>query len=209
MAVRAYIADTPGYESIARRLARSIQHNCVELDRRRRRSPFAAQHDSCAACVESGSRSRVDQRSRGTIGDLGLRIAKWSNLTMNRSKSAIRNPHFEITILVSLIVAAGCKSVIERQDVRPRVLRDVPARNLAYRLTPDVSPPSSNIDDQDDKFAAVANYFAGKRERTMRYCEQSSLRTGDGCLRFTAPRMNRVPPFASTCSTQTESFYAI
>jgi hypothetical protein len=32
MAVRAYVADTPGYESIARRLARSIQHNCVELD---------------------------------------------------------------------------------------------------------------------------------------------------------------------------------
>ena len=32
MAVRAYIADTPGYESITRRLARSIQHNCVEID---------------------------------------------------------------------------------------------------------------------------------------------------------------------------------
>ena len=32
MAVRAYVAGTPGYESIARRLARSIQHNCVELD---------------------------------------------------------------------------------------------------------------------------------------------------------------------------------
>jgi hypothetical protein len=32
MAVRAYVADTPGYESIARRLARSIQHNCVEID---------------------------------------------------------------------------------------------------------------------------------------------------------------------------------
>jgi hypothetical protein len=32
MAVRAYISDTPGYESIARRVARSIQHNCVELD---------------------------------------------------------------------------------------------------------------------------------------------------------------------------------
>ncbi|HEX6718445.1 MAG TPA: hypothetical protein VF088_15165 [Pyrinomonadaceae bacterium] len=32
MAVRAYIASTPGYESIARRLARSVQHNCVELD---------------------------------------------------------------------------------------------------------------------------------------------------------------------------------
>ena len=32
MAVREYIAGTPGYESIARRVARSIQHNCVELD---------------------------------------------------------------------------------------------------------------------------------------------------------------------------------
>ena len=32
MAARAYIVDTPGYESITRRLARSIQHNCVEID---------------------------------------------------------------------------------------------------------------------------------------------------------------------------------
>lgn len=32
MAVRAYIARTPGYESIARRLARSVQHNCVDID---------------------------------------------------------------------------------------------------------------------------------------------------------------------------------
>lgn len=32
MASRAYVASTPGYESIARRLARSVQHNCVEID---------------------------------------------------------------------------------------------------------------------------------------------------------------------------------
>ena len=32
MAARAYVTKTPGYESIARRLARSIQHNCVEQD---------------------------------------------------------------------------------------------------------------------------------------------------------------------------------
>lgn len=67
-------------------------------------------------------------------------------------------------ILVSLIVSVGCKTVIDRQDVRPRILRDVPARNLAYRLSPDVSPPNSNIDDPLDKFAAVANFFAAKRE---------------------------------------------
>ena len=32
MAARAYIVSSPDYESIARRLARSIQHNCVDLD---------------------------------------------------------------------------------------------------------------------------------------------------------------------------------
>lgn len=32
MAARAFIASTPGYESITRRLARSVQHNCVEVD---------------------------------------------------------------------------------------------------------------------------------------------------------------------------------
>lgn len=32
MAARAYIASTPGYESITRRLARAVQHNCVDVD---------------------------------------------------------------------------------------------------------------------------------------------------------------------------------
>ncbi|HEU4836406.1 MAG TPA: hypothetical protein VFS90_18395 [Pyrinomonadaceae bacterium] len=59
---------------------------------------------------------------------------------------------------------AGCKTVIDRQqNVTPRVLRDVPARNLAYRLAPDVSPPSAEIEDSD-KFAAVANDFSTKRK---------------------------------------------
>jgi hypothetical protein len=32
MAVRSFVVDSPSYESIARRLARSVQHNCVETD---------------------------------------------------------------------------------------------------------------------------------------------------------------------------------
>lgn len=68
-------------------------------------------------------------------------------------------------ILFTLVFAAGCKSVIERQDVRPRVLRDVPARNLAYRLSPDMPLPSNlNPDEQPDKDVNVANAFAAKRE---------------------------------------------
>jgi hypothetical protein len=69
-----------------------------------------------------------------------------------------------LAFFVSLIFATACKSVIERQDVRPRVLRDVPARNLAYRFSPDVSPPSTNFEDITDKFEAVANDFSAKRE---------------------------------------------
>ena len=69
-----------------------------------------------------------------------------------------------VTILLTLFVASGCKSVIERQDVRPKVLRDVPARNLAYRLSPDVTPPSSSLDDTADKHGAVANDFSTKRK---------------------------------------------
>ena len=68
-----------------------------------------------------------------------------------------------ILCFLCLLVATGCRSVIERQDVRPRVLRDVPARNLAYRLTPDTSPPTTETEDFD-KFPAIANIFAAKRK---------------------------------------------
>ncbi|HEY0367534.1 MAG TPA: hypothetical protein VGC73_13775, partial [Pyrinomonadaceae bacterium] len=64
-----------------------------------------------------------------------------------------------VTFLCAFVFAAGCKSVIDRQNVVPRVLRDVPARNLAYRLSADVTPPSSEIEDLD-KVAAVANDFS-------------------------------------------------
>ena len=69
-----------------------------------------------------------------------------------------------ITILLALFVATGCKTVIDRQDVRPKVLRDVPARNLAYRLSPDITPPASEVEDPADKFPVVANDFSTKRK---------------------------------------------
>ncbi len=82
-------------------------------------------------------------------------------------KSTIGNWKLQITVLTilfTLTFAVGCKSVIERQDVRPRVLRDVPARNLAYRLTPDVTPPATNFDDPLEKFEPVTNDFATRRK---------------------------------------------
>ena len=70
---------------------------------------------------------------------------------------------FPLTVF-ALLFAVGCKTIVDRQDVRPKVLRDVPARNLAYRLTPDVSPPAADVDDTSEKFPAIANEFAGKRK---------------------------------------------
>lgn len=94
---------------------------------------------------DGGTRRRGDQLSDSPF------------LRFSRSRTVAA-----LTILVSLIIGASCKSVIDRQDVRPRVLRDVPARNLAYRLSPDVSPPTS-IDNADENFGPVANYFSTKR----------------------------------------------
>jgi hypothetical protein len=76
------------------------------------------------------------------------------------------------TIIVSLVLAAGCKSVIDRQDVRPKVLRDVPSQNLAYRLTPDANAPSdANADDILEKLGTVAADFLTRRK------EEALLRT--------------------------------
>ena len=70
-----------------------------------------------------------------------------------------------LTILLTLFCATGCKTVIDRQDVRPKVLRDVPARNLAYRLAPDVAaPPVESQEDLLEKFGPVATDFTTKRK---------------------------------------------
>ena len=80
------------------------------------------------------------------------------------TKSWSRPLAYPLPIIFALLFFAGCKTVVDRQNVRPKVLRDVPARNLAYRLTPDVSPPNSDVDDTSEKYPAVANHFAGHRK---------------------------------------------
>jgi hypothetical protein len=86
-----------------------------------------------------------------------------TNGTKSWLKRVSASVAFPLTVF-ALLFAVGCKTVVERQNVRPKVLRDVPARNLAYRLTPDVSPPAADVDDTSEKFPAIANEFAGKRK---------------------------------------------
>lgn len=71
-----------------------------------------------------------------------------------------------VTVLCVVIsTGASCTAITQRRDVRPLVLRDVPAQNLAYRFEPDVAPPPDlKADDADDKIEAVQLDFNTSRQ---------------------------------------------
>jgi len=88
-----------------------------------------------------------------------------------RPLSALRSRHYKTTTFITLTLFAvltfafGCKSIIERQDVRPRVLRDVPAQRLAYRLEADVNAPiDPRLDDSNEKLASIQDDFNTRRK---------------------------------------------
>jgi len=59
---------------------------------------------------------------------------------------------------------AGCKTVLERQDVRPRFMRDVPAQRLSYRLEADTNLPAEiRTVESVDKIEAIQTDFNTRR----------------------------------------------
>src|SRR5882672_9037291 len=69
------------------------------------------------------------------------------------------------TILMGLAASVpGCQSATQRRDVRPLVLRDVPAERLAYRLEADTGLPAEiKTDDSNDKIEAIQADFKTRR----------------------------------------------
>jgi hypothetical protein len=75
-----------------------------------------------------------------------------------------QTPFLAIATLLALACASSCTSIIPRRDVRPLVLRDVPAQNLAYRFQPDVALPAEiKADDGGDKIEAIQLDFDTRR----------------------------------------------
>jgi len=77
------------------------------------------------------------------------------------------NQNLSLILLLALLLgSASCQSVLDRQrDVRPLVLRDVPAQRLAYRLEPDVDlPVEIKTDDANDKIEAIQIDFDTRRQ---------------------------------------------
>lgn len=69
------------------------------------------------------------------------------------------------TILLSLAAAVvGCKEIINRQNVRPLVLRDVPAQRLAYRFEADIGIPENiQKEDSNEKLTTIQADFTTRR----------------------------------------------
>jgi hypothetical protein len=81
-----------------------------------------------------------------------------------------RREHKTVPLLIPLILtvlsAGSCKSIIARQDVRPLVMRDVPAQRLAYRFEPDIKLPEGlKVDDDPaDRIEAIQLDFNTRRQ---------------------------------------------
>lgn len=94
-----------------------------------------------------GQRFRSKQRWFGGLKNLRVRITSI----------------FIFTTLV-LLAAAGCQTIMDRRDVRPLVLRDVPAQRLAFRFEPDIGMPEEiKLDESDEKLAAIQTDFSTHR----------------------------------------------
>ncbi len=66
-----------------------------------------------------------------------------------------------ITLIVNLLLAVfatGCQTITDRQNVRPLVMRDVPAQRLAYRLEADVNAPADLSYDNDKRDSIQADF---------------------------------------------------
>jgi hypothetical protein len=102
---------------------------------------------------------------------------------------------FSIVVLVAGLGATGCDKVSERRDVRPLVMRDVPAQRLAYRLEADTGLPSDvKTEDSNDRVAEIQADFNTNRK------DDALLRT------VVSPDGRRVLALYGTADEPNESF---
>ena len=78
-----------------------------------------------------------------------------------------RTSQFRLALLFALQIGffSSCRNEVERRDVRPLVLHDVPAQNLAFRLEADTGLPSDiKTQDPGDKVALIQTDFISNRK---------------------------------------------
>jgi hypothetical protein len=72
---------------------------------------------------------------------------------------------FVLLVFLTALVDAGCSNLVERRDVRPLIMHDVPANRLAYRFEADTGLPSEiKPEDSNDKLASIQADFNTNRK---------------------------------------------
>jgi hypothetical protein len=93
-----------------------------------------------------------------------------TSLYCSRNRRPEKQPRLAITLLITVIsgvvACSACSSILDKQrDVRPLVLRDVPASRLAYRFEADLTPPNSIVnEDTHEKIEAIQIDFDTRRQ---------------------------------------------
>jgi WD40-like Beta Propeller Repeat len=100
-------------------------------------------------------------------------VARRTGMPPSNSRRALgalaRRPALCALVLALIALAgAGCRTITgDRQSVRPRSLRDVPAQRLAYRFMPDTAAPPSALkaaDSSTERLATVQADFETNRK---------------------------------------------
>ncbi len=85
--------------------------------------------------------------------------------TRERDAFRTNNRTTLVVVVVLTQLIASCSAIMDRRDVRPLVLRDVPAQRLAYRFQADISAPDDvKNEDNGDKIEAIQIDFNTRRQ---------------------------------------------
>jgi hypothetical protein len=77
--------------------------------------------------------------------------------------------------LILLVLATACRNDSEAQRVRPRQLRDVPAKRLAFIFAADVDAPPGIANDEVKKVAAIQQDFDERRKDEVLYLRRTVI----------------------------------
>jgi hypothetical protein len=83
-----------------------------------------------------------------------------------------------VLLLISsslLVLATACRNDSEAQRVRPRQLRDVPAKRLAFVFAADVGAPPGVANDEVKKVAAIQQDFDERRKDEVLYLRRTVI----------------------------------
>jgi hypothetical protein len=91
------------------------------------------------------------------------RVARSVFVSVELSSERFSRPAL-LTLLIMLLGAMACRGDLQTQRLRPRQLRDVPARALAFTFEADVDPPAGMSSDEATKLAPIQQDFDTRRK---------------------------------------------